>query len=108
MIVECRRYTTSKLKQEDIAAVAYRIIDTQALGAIVVTPLGLQEGAEKIASAENIFSVKLDQNSTPTDFAMQFLNKFAIGASTTLFVKGEATYVLKNPDGTIEAEGKMQ
>jgi hypothetical protein len=51
VIIECRRHTTSKLKQEELGAIAYRINDTGAVGGIVVTPLGLQEGAEKIAKA---------------------------------------------------------
>src|SRR4051812_13915722 len=44
IIVECRRYTTSKAKQEHLAAIAYRIIDTEAGGGIYVSPLGFQEG----------------------------------------------------------------
>ncbi|WP_411153065.1 restriction endonuclease [Streptomyces sp. A30] len=57
VIIECRRYTTSKQKQEQVAGLAYRIIDTEADGAIIVSPLGLQEGAAKVAEAENIRTV---------------------------------------------------
>jgi hypothetical protein len=49
VIVECRRYTTSKLKQEHLAGLAYRILDTGAEGGIVVSPMDLQEGAKKVA-----------------------------------------------------------
>jgi hypothetical protein len=52
---------------------------TGADGAILVSPLGLQEGAQKIAAAEKIISVQLHENSTPTDFAVQFLNKILHG-----------------------------
>jgi len=79
VIVECRRYTTSKQNQEKLSSLAYRIIDTGAEGGIIVTPLGIQEGAQKIAKAKNIINVTLDPNSTPNGFGMQFLNKIMIG-----------------------------
>jgi hypothetical protein len=79
VIVECRRFTTSKQSQERLASLAYRIIDTGADGGIIVSPLGLQSGAQYIANAENIINVKLDKNSTPTEFSMQFLNKIFVG-----------------------------
>lgn len=75
VIVECRRYTTSKLKQEQLGGIAYRIMDTGAAGGIIVTPLGLQEGAEKIAKAHNIISVRLNAEATPEQFAIEFLGK---------------------------------
>lgn len=73
VIIECRRYTTSKLKQEQLGAIAYRISDTGAVGGIIVTPLGLQEGAERIAKAENITLVRLSADATPAQFAVEFL-----------------------------------
>lgn len=81
VIIECRRYTKSKQDQEKLGSLAYRIIDTGAKGGIIVTPLGVQKGAAKIAAAENILHVVLDANSTPDDFSMQFLNKLMIGVS---------------------------
>jgi hypothetical protein len=59
VIVECRRYTNSKQNQEKVGGLAYRIIDTGAVGGIIVSPLGLQEGAERVAAAENIVRVQL-------------------------------------------------
>jgi len=91
MIVECRRYTTSRQSQENVGARAYRILDTGAMGAICVSPLGFQEGAKKVANGEDIFEVTLTPDSTPTDFVMGFLNKFAAGVSTTLFIQGHAS-----------------
>ena len=78
VIIECRRYTTSKLKQEHLGAVAYRIIDTGAAGGIIVTPLGLQEGAEKVAVAENIIPVRLSLDATPEQFALEFLGNVIV------------------------------
>lgn len=79
VILECRRYTTSRLKQKNMAALAYRIHDTGAKGGIIVSPLGLQKGARIIAKAENVVSVRLDENSTTKNYVLEFLNKiFAV------------------------------
>jgi hypothetical protein len=79
VIVECRRYTKSKQSQEKVGALAYRIQDTGADRGIIVSPLGLQAGAEKVARAENIISVKLTPESTTQEYVMEFLNKICIG-----------------------------
>lgn len=86
-IVECRRYTTSRLNQEKLGALAYRISDVGANGGIIVSPLGLQEGATKLAEAENIYNVILDQNSTRTEFLLKFLGEIRAGKE----VQGEIT-----------------
>jgi hypothetical protein len=78
VIVEARRYTSSKLKQEQLGALAYRITDTGAVGGIVVTPLGLQEGAQRIAKAEKITSVLLNADATPEQFAIEFLGNLIV------------------------------
>jgi hypothetical protein len=78
-IIECKRYPDRRLNQEMAGGFAYRILDTGADGMILVSPMGFQEGATKIAAAENILSVELDENSTPTDFALKFLNKLYLG-----------------------------
>ena len=79
VIVECRRYTKSKQTQEKVGALAYRIKDTGAGGGIIVSPLGLQSGAKKVAQAENILSIKLTPESTTQAYVMEFLNKICIG-----------------------------
>jgi hypothetical protein len=82
VIIEARRYTTSKQNQEKVAGLAYRIQDTGAKGGIIVSPLGLQEGAEKVAKANNIVSVKISANSTPEQFSIELFGNFIIGAGT--------------------------
>ena len=79
IIIECRRYTTSRQNQEKIAGMTYRIIDTKAQGGIMISPLGFQKGAEKIAKANNIVSVMIDSNSTPQRFAVDFMHKLFLG-----------------------------
>lgn len=95
VLIECRRYTTSKQNQEKIGALAYRIIDTGAYGGIIVSPLGLQSGAKKVASQENIIEVILDANSTPQTFALRFLNKLMIGLSDNINMSDECSAVLR-------------
>ena len=81
VIIECRRYTTSRLKQEQAAGLAYRITDTGAEGGIFVSPLGLQEGAKVIAAAEGIEEILMDENSTRTDYMVKFLDRAVVGVS---------------------------
>lgn len=86
MIVECRRYTTSRLPQESVGGLAYRIIDTGASGGILVTPLNLQSGAKKVAGHSNIQHVILGPNSTTTEYVLRFLNRTFIGVADTCSV----------------------
>jgi hypothetical protein len=79
VIIECRRYTKSRQNQGKLASLAYSIKDTGAKGGIIVSQLGLQEGAKKVAKANNILSVIIDANSTPQNFAVAFLNKLFLG-----------------------------
>lgn len=94
VIIECRRYTTSKQNQEKMGALAYRIIDTGASGGIIVSPMGLQPGAEKVASSEGILEVMLDADSTPHEFAMRFLNKLMVGVHDTGTVSDKVTEIV--------------
>jgi len=94
VIVECRRHTTSKQNQERLGALAYRILDTGAAGGIIVSPLGLQEGAARVAAAEHILDVQLDANSTPAEFAMRFLNRLILGVGcSAIAIVGTAASV---------------
>ena len=79
VIVECRQYRTSRINQEEAGGLAFRLIDTGAVGGIFVSPLPLQEGAQRVAAANNIVHVQIDADSTPASFAMRFLNKLFLG-----------------------------
>jgi hypothetical protein len=95
VILECRRYTTSRQKQEDMAALCYRILDTGAKGGIIVSPLGLQEGAKRIAEAENVVSVRLGENSTTKNYVLSFLNKIFVGITETVTISDNVVAVIK-------------
>ncbi len=109
-IVECRRYTKSRQNQEKLGGLAYRIIDTGARGGILVSPLGLQEGAIRIAQAENVYSVILDENSTRTEFMLKFLDKIRAGKHFhgNISFTGSLSAKVIRKDGTIEELGKLK
>ena len=87
IIVECRRYTSSRQNQEKAAAMAYRINDAGAAGGIIISPLGLQEGARKVSNAENIIDVHLNEDCNQHEYVMKFLNKVMIGLHQELKFK---------------------
>jgi hypothetical protein len=99
LIVECRRYTTSKLAQEDVGGIAYRIMDTGADGGISVSPFDLQKGARKIAAAENVKRVTLDPDSTTKEFLMRFLDDIFAGLHDTLLATDSFTATVYDKDG---------
>ncbi len=84
LIVECRRYTKSRLKQENIAALAFRIQDTGAEGGIIVSPMDLQSGAKKVANSAKIQHVILDPQSTNTNYILKFIKQILVGTSDTM------------------------
>ena len=77
-LVECRRFTTSRQSQERVAAFAYRIRDTGAAGGFIVSPLGLQKGAQMVAKCDNILSIRLDPDSTTESYFAQYLNQIGM------------------------------
>jgi hypothetical protein len=74
LIVECRRYMTRGVPQDQVGGLAYRIRDTGAVGGIVVSPLDLQAGAQLVAKHEGIQSVRISAESTTTAYVLRFLN----------------------------------
>jgi len=107
VIVEFRRYTTSRQSQEKMGGLAYRIIDTGAMGGIIVSPLGLQEGAEKIAAAENVINVILNENCNRYEYMMQFLNRVMIGVHDVISIKESVEIVIKDKDGNIVSRERI-
>lgn len=53
VVIECRRHTKSRIKQAAVASLAWCIQDTGAAGGVIVSPLGLQEGAASRCSNKN-------------------------------------------------------
>lgn len=98
VIIECKRYPKDKVNQEQVGGLAYRIKDTGAAGGIFVTPIGLQAGAEKIATHEGIQTVHLDANSTREGYILRFLNDVFVGVTDTITVTDEVSVVIRHED----------
>jgi hypothetical protein len=97
VVIECRRHTRSRQSQEQVAALAYRILDTGAAGGIWVSPLGLEEGALKVAASNNIIEVKLNANCAVDEFVIEFLNRL-MGVSKERVSIGESDIVVLSRD----------
>jgi hypothetical protein len=78
-VVECKRHTKARVAQEVVAGLSYRIQDMGARGGIIVTPLGLQDGASKVASHQDIVVVLLEPESTRTEYVIRFLKQVCVG-----------------------------
>jgi hypothetical protein len=79
VVIEYRRRTTSRIVQEEVAGLALRIQDTGAANGLLVSPLGLQAGAKKVAAAFNVVEVILNADATPEEFVLKFLSKVLVG-----------------------------
>lgn len=97
VVIECRRYTTSRLKQEYMAGLAWRISDVGASGGIVVTPIGVQGGGQIVAKSAGIEVVHLDANST-TDYVLKFLNKVFLGVTSPVTITDTAVFEISRSD----------
>jgi predicted helicase len=78
VLIECKHYETNKLNQNQLGAFVYTLQDLGAKRGIVVTTLGLQKGAIKVAKAENITLIKLDYHSNNENFTVNLVNKAVI------------------------------
>lgn len=101
VIIECRCYTTSKQNQEKMGALAYRIMDTAAEGGIVVSPLGLQEGASRVASAERIVDVQLNENCTQYEHVLKFLNEVMVGLKDSFVFTESVEVDVRDKEGNV-------
>lgn len=85
LIVECRRWK-SRLPQKEVAALVGSIKDTGAQGGILVTPVKLQRGAQKLVEHEIIHHVILDRESSTEAYVIAFLDKVIMGFHENLGV----------------------
>ena len=105
LIIECRRHVKSRLNQESMAALAFRIQDTGAKGGIIVSPLELQSGARKVASFSNIQHVTLYPQSMTSDYMLRFLNRVFSGVTDAIAVT-DSVYIQVIRDGKVIDERK--
>jgi Restriction endonuclease len=107
LIIECKRHTKSRIKQEVVEALAFRILNTGAQGGIIVSPLGLQTGAAIIANHEHIHSVQLNENSTRESYILKFLNEIFAGVTDRVQVSESVCVVLQPSSDDLEASSDI-
>ena len=104
LVVEIRRHTSAGLKQEDLAAVAYRIQDVGGSGGIIVSPLPMQRGARLVAASADISHVRLSPESTTESYLAEFMGRRFLGASITESIHAtdscDAQITREAPNGT--------
>ena len=83
VVVEVRRHTVQGLKQEELAAIAFRIADVGGVGGVVVSPLPMQSGALLVANSNNIAHVRVSPESTTEQYMAEFMGRVFFGASIT-------------------------
>ena len=66
-----------------------------------VTPLGLQEGASKVAAHEGIVLVQLHPESTTTEYMMRFLDQVCVGLEERIHVTESLTITVTDKDGNV-------
>jgi hypothetical protein len=100
VLIECRRQLSHATTQEDMGALVYRILDSKAEAAILVSPIDPQAGAKLLAAAEGVVHVRLTPESTTEAYVLQFLNQTFIGvAPEVITIKGEVAAVLVQAPG---------
>jgi len=75
LIIECKRYGSGGVKQEQVGGLAYRIKDSGASGGFIVTTMPLQRGAKRVADYEGIVTITIDPASTTEEYVASFLNE---------------------------------
>ena len=104
LIVEVRRHTTVGLKQEDVAAIAYRIRDVGGSGGVIVSPLPMQKGARLVAASADISHLRLSPESTTETYLAEFMGRRFIGVSASDSIRftdsSDAQVVRGAPNGT--------
>jgi Restriction endonuclease len=111
-VVECKHYPDRKVNQGTVAGLAWTIQDVGASGGIIVTPLGLQEGAEIIARHANVHTVLLTPESTPVTYVMRYLENLWVGVHDGLTCTDGASDLLirqvpPNPDPSDTVTGTV-
>lgn len=102
LILECKRKVGRRLDQEAIGGIAFRVLETGVGGAIVVTPLPLQKGAEMVARAQGIQHVQLEPWSTSENYLARFLGQAFYGVTLT-----ESVHVTDCVEATVIRGGKL-
>ena len=109
VIVECKRHTKAGISQAITSSLAWSIQDTGASGGILVSPLGLQAGAKKVAAKADIHEVIMREDSTTTEYLIKFLDKVCLGLTDviSLSITETLTIIKRDIDGNIIDEKRI-
>lgn len=107
IVVECKRHTKAGISQAIAGSLAFTIRDIGAQGGILVSPLGLQEGARKVAASTNIVEITLSPTSTTTDYLLKFLDQIHIGLSDTTSFSEEVTIEVHDKNGNLISRSRV-
>lgn len=107
VIVECKRYTKSRIKQSVVASLAYVISDTEADGGIIISPCGFQAGAKIVAQHNNITEVVLNKECTTAEYVVKFLNEIHMAHQDIVTCTDECEIILKDAHGNIKLHKKL-
>jgi hypothetical protein len=95
IVIECKRYPKKRVDRETIDGLAWRIHEELgASGGIVVTPIGLQSGAELVAKRADIQVIELNADATPTEYVMRLLDKVCLGVALKVTATLSATAIV--------------
>jgi len=97
VLVECKMRSEDTLNQETVGGFAYRIQDARAKRGILVTTIGLQEGAKKIADHEEIATVLIDGDDDPENYVATVAGQIFAKATTDMFSVEPNVEVLPPP-----------
>ena len=100
ILFECRRYK-DKIKQEAVAAFAFRIDDTQAMKGYIVAPLGLQKGAEIVAGYKEIGCIRIPRDATAENHIVRFLDKVFIRMTDQVTAKAMLEFEVRDKNGNL-------
>ena len=103
IVVECKRYTKTRIAQATVGSLAWTIVDSKASGGIFVSPKGFQKGARKVAENADIHEVLLTEDSTTKDYVLKFLNDVRLGFSSgeTVKIADSTALTLMDKNGNI-------
>ncbi|MEH2402937.1 restriction endonuclease [Nostoc sp.] len=82
VLVECRK-KKEPLSQEEVHGFAYRIQQTNAKRGIIVTTIGLQQGARIAADGAKIALIRLDGNSAKQEYIAKITQQIFVKVTDT-------------------------
>lgn len=97
LIVECKERTSAKLNKDVIAALGFKVRDSGAKGGIIITTIGLQKGAKKIAEQYDFKIVYLPKESTFEQYVASCGERIAMKISEKVNASMGLTSFTVNP-----------